>query len=204
MSLPGLQKLPDLFSDCTITENIDGLTAAIHVRRIDAYSSMQAVDRFNNDRSLGRVAVEGTPVTVLAASKGKVYELMAVTKNRFLNPEIDSQGFAAWVWEHADELVRLGPGRHVGRWWGQGINRGYGLEERRFSLVNYERWSGTEKPSCVHVVPMLYKGPFSTESIADVADALRSEGSFASPGYDNPLGLIVYHHKLNNMFKVGL
>lgn len=83
------------------------------------------------------------------------------------------------------ELLKLGKGYHYGEWWGKGIQRGYGLEEKRFSLFNVSRWiDGIELektlspeyhgmylaekqkinkniefcPECCYVVPILYEG----------------------------------------------
>jgi hypothetical protein len=67
--------------------------------------------------------------------------VIAQSRNRFIYPEDDNYGFALWVQQHSDELRGLGPGRHFGEWWGLGIQRGYGLSERRFSLFNVSRWN---------------------------------------------------------------
>jgi hypothetical protein len=66
--------------------------------------------------------------------------LYAGSRSRWLTPEADNFGFAAWVKEHAVEFRALGPGRHFGEWWGRGINRGYGQLIRWFSLFNVSRW----------------------------------------------------------------
>jgi hypothetical protein len=66
--------------------------------------------------------------------------VLAQSRTRFITPEADNYGFADWVSGHETGLRNLGPGRHFGEWWGAGINRGYGLEERRFSLFNVSRW----------------------------------------------------------------
>lgn len=83
------------------------------------------------------------------------------------------------------ELRKLGEGRHFGEWWGKGIQRGYGLEERRFSLFNTARWHGGNPnlPDCCHVVPMLYMGPFAEDMIGDQMATLRVQGSMAAPGF---------------------
>lgn len=66
--------------------------------------------------------------------------ILAGSRKRWITPESDNFGFAAWVRDHEDELRQLGPGRHFGEWWGRGIQRNYGLTERRFSLFNVNRW----------------------------------------------------------------
>jgi hypothetical protein len=79
------------------------------------------------------------------------------SRSRWITPDDDNFGFAAWVEANRDELLTLGPGRHFGEWWGSGIQRGYGLPkgEKRFSLFNVSRW-GESRPACCHVVPVLY------------------------------------------------
>ncbi len=81
--------------------------------------------------------IDGTNAQVNVCEDGTV---MAGSRNRYLTRESDNFGFAAWVEEHQESLRRLGPGRHFGEWWGRGIQRGYELSERRFSLFNVHRW----------------------------------------------------------------
>ena len=77
----------------------------------------------------------------------------------------DNYGFAAWATAHKDELIAgLGAGRHFGEWWGQGIQRKYGLAEKRWSLFNVSKWTEA-RPACCHVVPTLWRGDFDTNEI---------------------------------------
>src|SRR5678815_2758188 len=66
--------------------------------------------------------------------------VLAGSRNRWITPEDDNYGFATWVRDNATELLKLGPGRHFGEWWGAGIQRRYGLTEKRWSLFNSGRW----------------------------------------------------------------
>jgi hypothetical protein len=118
--------------------------------------------------------------------------------------ERDNYGFYAWAMAHKDELLRLGPGRHFGEWWGAGIQRRYGQTEKRFSLFNSSRWTKDTLPSCVGVVPILYIGPFSTDAVDMTLATLREDGSVAAPGFRNPEGVIVYLHSARQYFKVTL
>src|SRR5271154_6281092 len=84
------------------------------------------------------------------------------SRTRWLTGTEDNHGFARWALDHRDELIGgLGAGRHFGEWWGSGIQRGYGLKEKRFSLFNVHRW-GVTRPECCHVVPELWRGDFDT------------------------------------------
>jgi hypothetical protein len=136
------------------------------------------------------------------------------SRNRWITPEDDNFGFARWAYENQEELLKLGPGTHYGEWWGAGIQRRYGLTEKRFSLFNAGRWYDThgsagfvaEKlspaPSCCYVVPILYSGPFSTESVDGIVEQLKSHGSLAAPGFMDPEGVVIYLPAARTLFKV--
>jgi len=144
--------------------------------------------------------IDGTNAQVCIGEDGSI---RAGSRTRWITPEDDNFGFARWVDANRDELLLLGPGRHFGEWWGSGIQRTYGLSERRFSLFNVSRWS-EERPACCHVVPLLYRGVFDTAAVENVLDVLRLDGSQASPGFMNPEGVIVFHVAGNLGFKKTL
>lgn len=124
------------------------------------------------------------------------------SRSRWLTPETgDNHGFLLWAMTHKSELLSLGPGRHFGEWWGSGIQRGYGLTEKRFSLFNTSRWDSADRPTCCHVVPVLYRGLFTTQAVEDALSVLRERGSVAAPGFANPEGVVVYHCAGNTYFK---
>lgn len=118
--------------------------------------------------------------------------LLAGSRSRWITPDDDNYGFARWVKHHEDELRALGHGRHFGEWWGGGIQRRYGLTEKRFSLFNVARWAD-ERPACCHVVPLLYRGLFTTTAVDDALADLAANGSKAAPGFMKPEGVVVYH-----------
>lgn len=101
----------------------------------------------------------------------------------------DNFGFAQWVSLHAEELKNLGPGHHYGEWYGSGIQRGYGLVDKRFVLFQQPK-NGTV-PGCCQVVPTLYEGPFSTPCVDYFLSALRENGSRLVPGFMKPEGVVV-------------
>jgi hypothetical protein len=137
-------------------------------------------------------------------------EFLVGSRTRWITPEDDNYGFAKWAYEHKDELMQLGPGKHVGEWWGLGIQRTYGLKEKRFSLFNTIRWClpgqapgrietldpRIEKyqevlPACCSLVPVLYDGVFSTVAADECLGRLKLEGSAAAPGFLRPEGVVV-------------
>jgi hypothetical protein len=107
------------------------------------------------------------------------------------------------VHANRDELLKLGPGHHYGEWWGAGIQRRYGLSEKRFSLFNTDRWSD-ERPLCCDVVPVLYKGAFTTDQVDAILEHLDNTGSMAAPGFQEPEGIVVFHHATREMYKITL
>src|ERR1700677_2885547 len=131
--------------------------------------------------------IDGTNASIYIGENG---EFLIGSRTRWITPENDNYGFAKWALENKEELMKLGRGQHFGEWWGAGIQRQYGLTEKRFSLFNTARWV-LDKPTCCHTVPILYKGLFSTEVISAVKLGLKANGSFAAPGFMKPEGVII-------------
>jgi len=179
MEFTGFPKIARLSREIIVTEKIDGTNAQVLISELDGFPADGCV--YQKDG-----------IAVFAGSRTK-----------WITPECDNHGFARWVVEHADELIcGLGVGRHFGEWCGSGIQRGYGLPkgEKRFSLFNTHRWED-DRPECCHVVPVLYRGMFSTTVISGVLADLQVNGSVAAPGFMQPEGVIIYHTKGNIMFK---
>ncbi|MDP3937685.1 MAG: hypothetical protein Q8R92_06065, partial [Deltaproteobacteria bacterium] len=132
---------------------------------------------------------------------GVPFYLRAGSRQRWITPGDDNFGFAAWVHEHAHELASLGEGHHFGEWYGFGIQRGYGLNEKRFALFNTARWNplNPNRPACCGVVPVIFIGPLGN---ADQSlEQLRLGGSAAVPGYMYPEGIVIYHSASRSLFK---
>lgn len=141
--------------------------------------------------------IDGTNAQVFIGEDGVI---LAGSRSRWVSVEDDNHGFAKWVKDNADELRELGPGRHFGEWWGHGIQREYGISEKRFSLFNVSRW-GESRPACCHVVPVLYRGEFTETAWSDCLADLVERGSAAAPGFMRPEGIIVFHVAANIGFK---
>ena len=191
--------------DCLITEKIDGTNASIY---IGPYISGDA-------QCIGIQYTENVPLGMWAGSR-----------TRWITPENDNFGFAAWAKANAEELFDLGEGHHFGEWWGSGIQRGYGYKngERFFSLFNAARWTEHDRPTyqipndnptaeikstqnapaCCKVVPILYSGLFDTDIARLVIYDLKQAGSAAAEGYMNPEGIIVYHTAAGVGFKMTI
>lgn len=143
--------------------------------------------------------IDGTNVSIHILEDGTI---LYGSRNRFITPSSDNYGFAQWATLHKEELLSLGIGSHYGEWWGQGIQCGYGVVGKRFSLFNTSRWKDNpDLPECCLVVPELYRGPFDTEIITDILLSLEIGGSVAAPGFKHPEGIIIYHTAANHYFK---
>lgn len=196
-------KIARLSRECVITEKIDGTNGLVEIVELPD----------------DQVMPTDTPIV---AVRGK-FLLYAGSRTKYITPDDDNYGFARWVKERAEELVELGTGRHFGEWWGQGIQRKYGMKEKVFSLFNAGRWVevGQEPkqipcgdprivkfqsiaPACCRVVPVLTSGIFSTIMADNALNQLIIKGSFASPGFMHPEGIVIYHTAANSYFKKTL
>lgn len=173
--------------DIVVTEKLDGTNAAVVIVSADQANQYAA-------------AVESHPFFTM--HDGLAFA--AQSRSRFITPgkTTDNHGFAAWVLENREQLARLGVGRHFGEWWGKGIQRGYGLDHKRFSLFNTNRWfDNTDRPACCGVVPILHIGLMDQDMIRYHFEGLNRNGSVAAPGYMNPEGIVVYHTAAKTSFK---
>lgn len=133
-------KVPRLSREMVITEKLDGTNAQVFIREAE-------VEDY-------RLNAEMNWPVVVAQEVQPPMAIYAGSRKRWIRPgkDTDNFGFAAWVRDNAQELVKLGPGVHYGEWWGKGIQRGYGLDEKRFSLFNVGRWFEEDSFPC-------YTGP---------------------------------------------
>lgn len=192
----GFPKIARLSRDCVITEKIDGTNAQICIAPVPKPAE-GSPDWPSPDQPM-RIHYWYGP-------DASMWGMWAGSRTRWIVPGDDNFGFAAWVYERRQELVdSLGPGNHFGEWWGRGIQRGYGLAERRFSLFNVGRWNASNVPECCGVVPILYQGPFDTQAVEEAITALSAYGSSAAPGFKNPEGVIIYHTASKTYFKKTL
>ncbi len=142
--------------------------------------------------------LDGTNASVKITEDG---QFLTGSRTRWVTPEDDNYGFSRWAHEHREELVAgLGVGLHFGEWWGQGIQRKYGLTEKRWSLFNVHKW-GEIRPACCHVVPVLYRGMMDHIAIEDALANLKNMGSIAAPGFMNPEGIVIFHTAGQHLYK---
>ncbi len=209
MKFEPFPKIPRLSREICVTEKLDGSNASVVIMPCKEYT---AGGWFVNDTGLPYT--DGVPTNLNHGELKNELYVFAGSRNRWISPEKDNMGFAAWVRDHAQELIEsLNVGTHFGEWWGRGIQRNYSQTERHFSLFNTKRW-GTHfddqgRVGPCRVVPTLYQGPFndSLERLVGVREAMSQlwmEGSVAAPGFERPEGIIIYHPHSNTIFKKTL
>lgn len=191
MEFEPFRKIARFSREIVVTEKIDGTSGIIGI-------SEPGVTPDGANKPVSIIETPAGPISIYAGSR-----------TRWLLPMkgLDNHGFAGWVFQNAEEILHLGPGRHYGEWWGQGIQRGYAQTFKRFSLFNVSRWSGPNRggaPECCSTVPVLYQGEFTTEAVHDALGWLSRYGSCAAPGFMRPEGVVVYHTAGNVLFKKTL
>jgi hypothetical protein len=145
------------------------------------FQAWPKIPRWQNENYVITEKIDGTNGCIIVTAYGDVY---AQSRSKILNETKsgDNFGFCKWVMGHKDELLNLGEGYHYGEWWGQGIQRNYGLPDRRFSLFNI--WH-ENTPECVSKVPVIEK------SLDKAIGRLSELGSIAAPGFNKPEGLVM-------------
>lgn len=198
--------------DATLELRVERLERIIEGKGADLPAAAAAEITFEEFPKIARLnrpcviseKIDGTNGQVIITEDGRV---QAASRSCLIYPDSDNYGFAKWVRDNKAEISKLGPGRHFGEWWGSGIQRRYGLtgSDKRFSLFNAERWGDeANRPRCCGVVPVLFEGMFSTDAVLGCLSDLRTNGSYASPGFMKPEGVVVWHIHARVGFKVTL
>ena len=186
MEFKSFPKIARFNRECIITEKIDGTNAQIYISPV-------------NDR----LPLESSAPLVTVAD----LDIRAGSRNRWLTSggKSDNFGFAAWVDVNAEDLYNLGPGRHYGEWWGKGIQRTYGQDEKHFSLFDAVRWHlNPDLPKCCEHVPILGMYQWMPDKIVTEGwiDELKESGSRLATWPAE--GIVIYHRQANQAFKVTL
>lgn len=178
-------KISRLNREVIVTEKIDGTNGQVHIRLADGNLEM-GYDT--------QIEVDGLPCYIRAGSRNRWVLHLGSD---------DNNGFGRWVHAHAHELAALGAGAHFGEWWGSGIQRKYGLSEKRWSLFNVGRWTDDTKPACCHVVPIINRG-IGFQVVYEAIELLKQHGSVASPGFAKPEGVVAFHVHSRSLFKMTI
>lgn len=186
MEFEAWPKIPRLRRDFVITEKIDGTNAAVLISRAPG----------END------------CTMVLSEDDDAWFLQCQSRTRLISPHDDNFGFAHWAYAHAETLIAdLGEGRHFGEWWGSGIQRGYGLTDKQFSLFNVNRWERAQdefQTPRMNCVPVIARSEFSSELVDYCVERMAADGSLAAPGFMDPEGVVVYHTQARQLFKVTI
>lgn len=162
-----------------VTEKLDGTNAQINI--------------VPYPKNLSYIEVAAIASTCVAVVNGFI--VYAGSRKRYITPEDDNYGFASWVYDNVDDIIKLGEGRHFGEWYGAGIQRRYGLNDKRFALFNTQRWGphNPNTPECCEAVPILYQGDWTANVVDECMRDLKSYGSIAVSGFMQPEGIITYN-----------
>ena len=194
-------KISRLNREVMVTEKIDGTNGQVHIRLAEGSELEMGYDT--------QIEVDGLPCYIRAGSRNRWVLHLGSD---------DNNGFGRWVHAHAHELAALGTGAHFGEWWGSGIQRKYGLSDKRWSLFNVGRWvrddqgDGTREPcgekqayapKCCHVVPMIGVG-VGFDIVYQSIERLKTEGSRAAPGFMKPEGIVAFHTHARTLFKMTI
>lgn len=144
------------------------------------FQAWPKIPRWENETYVITEKIDGTNGCIVISDSGDIF---AQSRSRLLteSSDGDNYGFCKWVRGNKDQLLSLGVGYHYGEWWGQGINRNYGMKERRFSLFNI--W--IEIPECLSRVPVI------EDTYEKSWNRLMEEGSIAAPGFMKPEGFVM-------------
>lgn len=186
MDFVKFNSIPRFYREWRVTEKIDGTNACVAIATLDG----------SGEPSADRLAIVHT-------SEGNL-GVWAGSRSRWHGTEkaTDNHGFAKWVAANCDDLAMLGPGYHFGEWWGQGIQRGYGLTEKRLTLFYPPRHG--EIPDCISgLVPEIVLAAWSdvNDLIHRTSGILTTFGSRVAPGYMNPEGIVIQHVPSRAVFK---
>lgn len=193
------EKISRLNRQVVVTEKIDGTNGQVNIRQLAV----------NEDLEMGydtQIDVGGMRCAIRAGSRNRWV--------LYLGSD-DNNGFGRWVHQHAHDLSGLGVGAHYGEWWGSGIQRKYGLAEKRWSLFNVGCWaqhddpkplvdeSQSRAPTCCHVVPVIGHG-VGFDCVYQSIESLRLLGSAAAPGFMKPEGVVAFHVHSRQLFKMTI
>ena len=159
------------------------------------FQSFPKITRYNNVGVTITEKIDGTNACIAFDHDGNMF---CQSRKRIITSGDDNFGFAGWAENNQTALFEmLGEGRHFGEWWGRGIQRTYGLAERRFSLFNTHRWGergpidvGGVEVNCVPVLVQCQLNELN-QKVASALCGLRLDGSRAA-NFTDAEGVMVY------------
>lgn len=194
----------------------------------EEFHSYPKIPRYENETFTLSEKIDGSNGVININDDGKI---IAGSRTQWLigqdskGRNIDNHGFRQWVADHHDDLLKLGVGTHYGEWYGNKINRKYGLDHNRFMLFNRTRYEsniskqmaiqsicpGTPStrdelfPSCCELETVLMDNVcFNAlpDLVREFCKSFITNGSRHVPGFKNPEGLIVRSNLRGTLYKV--
>ena len=188
-------KVPRLNRPIIVTEKVDGTNATVLI-----------LDEHKGEELIASDPDHPEPLDVVHSGDEYLY-VWAASRKRLIRPEDDNFGFAGWVFDNAEALAAgLGIGRHYGEWYGLGIQRGYGLNHKRFALFNPSMAEAAAATGLgtIETVPVVGEwGELSHGYVMGCVARLATGGSLLPEAEGYPAeGVMVYHTVSRQVFKV--
>jgi hypothetical protein len=170
------------------------------------FKSFPKIPRYTNELVTITEKIDGTNGLIgIWEDEHGIKHIRAGSRNRWLDEKNNNFKFYQFVMDNAVELIeKLGTGYHYGEWYGQGIQRHYGLKERRFALFNIKVWADDQKrPKCCEIVPILYEGPWYDGLIRATQQELEWGGTFIQGANIEvpPEGIMILMPSLGKYYK---
>jgi hypothetical protein len=165
------------------------------------FKKWSKMPRFRNQYYVITEKIDGSNGVIHITQDNQIF---AGSRQQWITVEKDNFGFAKFVEDNKEELLKLGPGYHYGEWYGQGIQRKYGLTERKFALFNIFKWNKDNKPSCCETVPIINKRSIINTSFYDlqlICQELKIHGSRIN-NFSKPEGICIYNTEAGKYFKM--
>lgn len=163
------------------------------------FESFGKITRYENVTVTITEKIDGTNGCIVFDEDGTL--LGVQSRKRIITPgkATDNFGFAGWVADNATDLFKFfGPGRHYGEWFGSGIQRGYGMDDKWFAPFNTHRFNDELEnwPENVCPTPVLNVASIAHMNalVANSLNFLKQDGSQLHPAveFGNPEGIMVY------------
>jgi len=193
-----------------------------------SYPSYPKIERFKNIYCVISEKVDGTNGLIsiyedTEADNKTTIEVRFGSRNKWIDVHNDNAGFCNFFTPHIEKIKMIPkvlqdnaenelddrneasrfPIRIYGEWYGQSIQRNYGLKEKLFmpfSTILAEAMISVGIPN-IKVPEVIYKGKFSTLELSHAMGLLSTDGSLVVPGWFNPEGVVIYFPKYNFCLK---
>ena len=193
------------------------------------YPKYPSIERFENIYSVISEKVDGTNGLmeiheVFPKPDSDVTHVVTFgSRNKWIDVHSDNAGFANFFTPHIDKIVRVPeilkanavneldnrnkacnmPIRIYGEWFGQSIQRTYGLKQKLFMPFHTLLAKALIEAGVPNIIEpfIFYTGKFD-KSISDgFMDTLKTHGSCVVPGYFQAEGIVVYFPTYNFCLK---